>query len=230
VPNPYDYYTWPTWTTTQTTSITMTNNSWNTWTATTSSTASTIRLLSDTWEWWTQRYDHLTWRNEVWGNWTTQATAPIARATRQLQPLQPQRTEEEWRAIREENERLRAERDKVQAVARAEARKLLELVLTQEQLASFDRDKFFDVIGSHGTTYRVRHGVSGNISQLVDGREVSVLCVHPSLYDADRGAYLPTEDSIVAQVLALKTDELEVVTRANVHRGRRHLAVVRDAA
>ena len=130
------------------------------------------------------------------------------------------RSEREWEAIRAENEARRAERDRLASAARAQARRLLELVLNREQLASYDRHAYFDVHGSAGGLFRIHHGTSGNIRQLVDGIEVNRLCVHPTLHDGP--GYLPTEDCLVAQALALMHDELGAVGLANVHQGVRH--------
>lgn len=135
--------------------------------------------------------------------------------------IEDQRTEAEWAAIREIRETERRIRERANRAARVEASKLLAMVLTKPQMADYQAKKYFDVVGSEGGIYRISHGTSGNISQIVDGREINRLCVHPVLYDD--GGYLPTEDCLAAQALALMHDERGVVNRANVHAGVRHL-------
>lgn len=204
-----------------------------------------VQARNDLYTWDNWNTDH-TRRNtylradRTWNQWLDTGTGMtgagyLVAPARGFQPAAVPlvRTEEEWTAIREEQERARAERDLLQAAARAEARKLLAIVLSAEQLAAYDRDKEFTVVGSHGGIFKLRHGTSGNVRQIVDGREVSVLCVHPQLYEygEDGGVgYLPTEDSLVGQVLAIMHDEHTFVRTANVHRGQRHLTVVREAA
>jgi len=135
--------------------------------------------------------------------------------------------EEHWDDIRARNEaaRLNREADAARVEARANAHKLLALVLSKAQMADYAAHRYFDVVGSEGGLYRIEHGTSGNIRQLVDGQIVNRLCVHPRLRDDD-GGYLPTEDCLAAQALALMHDERGAVNRANVHAGRRHLRAV----
>lgn len=206
------------------------NNSWSQ----TYSTSTTV----DVWqEWnnsWTITTSASTTNQDIWVRWTTGTTSGLV-PVRNAVPVysmedldresrRPQRTEQEWAAIRAENERLRKERDRLQAAARAEAHKLLSLVLSNQQMASYETHRFFDVVGSEGGLYRIHHGTSGNIRQLIDGREVNRLCVHPYLYTG--AGHLPTEDVLAAQALAIMHDERGAVTLANVHQGRRHLRAV----
>lgn len=135
-----------------------------------------------------------------------------------------QRTEAEWAEMREIQDIERRIRDRANVEARANAHKLLAMVLTEQQLADYAANRHFDVIGSEGGLYRIHHGTSGNIRRLIDGREVNRLCVHPRLYDhEDNLSYLPTEDCLAAQALALMHDERTAVMTANVHQGVRHL-------
>jgi hypothetical protein len=204
----------------------------------TSGTTTNSVTISDSWVTWTRDNTIVrAWQDETWNHWIQFGNSPPTIATpvyndadlrRVPQAPALVRSEAEWAEIRRENERLRAERDKLQASARAEARKLLEFILTKEQVASYDKNKYFDVVGSAGTVFRVHHGTSGNVRQLVDGREVNALCAHPRLYDDERKDYLPTEDCLAAQALAIMHDESQFLQVANVHRGPRHLAVVRE--
>lgn len=244
--------TWNDWIQTGVTNTVISNNIWYQWNSDvlrvnvdwSDGTQTSGYANADVWRGWNTNSITITqYQANVWNNWIVEGTgtAPTTypRITGVVRPtyaggsrtgiqapaFHPQRTEEEWAAIAAENERLRAERDALQAAARAEARKLLELVLTPEQLRSYDKNKYFDVVGSEGTLFRVHHGTSGNVRQLVDGKEVNALCAHPSLYDTEGRGYLPTEDSLVGQTLALMHDESHFLRTANVHRGPRHLRV-----
>lgn len=227
-------------TTTGTTDWYQPADTWQTWvgTGTTSSSNVTISATGGTsiWGTWqgtfTRTYTLASTNGALWNDWVVSGVPANAVQVYSMQDLnresrRPQRTEDEWARIRAENEQLRVERDAVQAAARAEAHKLLALVLTKEQMASYETRRYFDVAGSEGGLFRIHHGTSGNIRQLIDGREVNRLCVHPQLWDRDpvgNGAgYLPTEDCLAAQALALMHDELGAVTTANVHQGQRHL-------
>jgi hypothetical protein len=84
-------------------------------------------------------------------------------------------------------------------------------VLTAAQWAQWLTARRFEVVGSAGGRYRVERGVLGNIVALApDGRPTHRLCVHP-----DEG--LPLADMLVAQTLALQSDEPGVLRLANRH-------------
>jgi hypothetical protein len=102
------------------------------------------------------------------------------------------------------------------ADARARAAELLRLVLSREQWASWEADERFELTGSAGGCYRVRRGVQGNVHLMRNGHAVETLCAHPPLIDD--GHNLPTEDVIVAQVLALRHDEPGFRATANIGR------------
>ena len=94
---------------------------------------------------------------------------------------------------------LRA-RERVLATARGE--ELLLSMLDENQREAYRQDNVFAVIGSHGTLYRIRHGTSGNVEWIKpDGSFGGRLCAHPSMHES----WLPTEDVMLAQVLALRT-------------------------
>lgn len=243
---------WLRWQGTQTNTITASNNTvWDHWVNSTgTTTASTITVPYEmnydvTWRAWNQTSTAATQtytiRTDVWNNWIqlgdgTGTVAAYATTLWRPQAAPLVRSEDEWAEIRAEQERQRAERDKLQTEARGEARKLMEFVLTKEQLAMYDAQRYFEVRGSDGGLFHVHHGTSGNIRQVVEGREINRLCVHPRMldhrYDDGEGAgYLPTEDCLVAQALAIMHDESSLVNTANVHQGpRRHLELVRAAA
>lgn len=204
---------------------------WNeSWYATNSTTTATGGNL---WLDWNKSYTYSTTTStSVWLDWTRDPQVFRTPHTRLLgRPITAPpaavplvRSEADWEAIRAENERLRKERDLLQRTARAEARKLLAIVLTPAQMDTYLRNHYFDVVGSEGGVYRLHHGTSGNIRRLIGGEEVNMLCVHPTMWTGE--GYLPTEDSLAAQALAIMHDERGAVLTANVHRGERHLRAV----
>jgi len=238
---------WVEWNGTQyyTTNLTIqSRNTWSIWNNDYSTTGGTLlsryypeqQTYDLTWTTWNQTYSTTTTNYTVyqnnWETWVgvgTNLARPAVGITRIGAPALV-RTEEEWTVIREEQERQRAIRDEQQKEARAEARKLMEVVLSKEQMNEYLTKGYFTVIGSEGGEFRIYHGTSGNLKQVVKGQEVNALCVHPQLYDHEGDGYLPTEDSMVAQAFALMHDELGTVQVANVHRGPRHLRAVPDAA
>lgn len=97
------------------------------------------------------------------------------------------------------------------------AEELLTSMLTEDQRQSWRLNGYFEVIGSHGTLYRLHRGIAGNVEWLTpDGESGGRLCAHPTM----RESWLPTADVLLAQLLALRTDEREWLALANVHAGR----------
>lgn len=105
---------------------------------------------------------------------------------------------------------------RVEATSRAES--LLLEMLSQSQRERYQLLGEFEVMGSAGTLYRIKRGVSGNIEWVKpDGVVGGRLCAHPTMRDG----WLPTEDVVLAQFLALTTDEPAFLRLANVHAGSR---------
>jgi hypothetical protein len=94
---------------------------------------------------------------------------------------------------------------------------LLKRWLSPEQLAQMERHGYFEVRGSHsGTCYRIRRERYMNIDEL-DGKgfRVAVWCFGPT-------GQLPLGDNMLAQKIALETDEQAALAIANRAReGRR---------
>jgi hypothetical protein len=92
-----------------------------------------------------------------------------------------------------------------------------------EMLSPSQRERYqlageFEVMGSAGNLYRIRRGISGNIDWIKpDGKFGGRLCAHPTMQEG----WLPMQDVVLAQLLALTTDEPAFVRRANVHAGER---------
>ena len=85
---------------------------------------------------------------------------------------------------------------------KARGLKLLREWLTPEQLAQYDTHGYFDVTGCHsGKRYRIRHGTATNVYELdYAGHAKLGWCFVP-------GEYLVAGDVMLAQKIALETDE-----------------------
>jgi hypothetical protein len=90
------------------------------------------------------------------------------------------------------------------------ALRLLKEWLAPEQLACYERFRYFDVIGSDtGTRFRIHHGTQTNIEELGSGdRLVCKWCFGPS-------GNLAPGDVMLAQKIALETNERGALAIAN---------------
>ena len=88
--------------------------------------------------------------------------------------------------------------------------KLLRGWLSPEQLAQYDAKSYFDVTGcDSGERYRIRHGTSMNIHEIDRaGHPRACWCFVPN-------ASLVAGDVMLAQKIALETDERRVLAVAN---------------
>jgi hypothetical protein len=82
--------------------------------------------------------------------------------------------------------------------------------LSPEQIAQLELHGYFEVRGSHsGTCYRIRRERNMNIDELDgQGSRVAVWCFGPT-------GYLPLGDNMLAQKIALETDEQAALAVAN---------------
>ena len=89
-------------------------------------------------------------------------------------------------------------------------RKLLREWLSPEQLAQYDAHNYFEVTGCHTRKrYRIRHGIGANVYELDDaGRQRAGWCFVPK-------DYLVAGDVMLAQKIALETDERGTLAVAN---------------
>src|SRR5258705_4471329 len=87
---------------------------------------------------------------------------------------------------------------------------LLKEWLSPEQFAQYDAKSYFEVTGCHsGKRYRISHGTSMNIYELDGaGRPRVGWCFVPK-------GYLVAGDVMLAQKIALETDERHALTVAN---------------
>lgn len=122
--------------------------------------------------------------------------------------------------------RLAAERA-ARELAERKAYELMMTYLTPEQREEFERFQRFHVIGKEGNLYRIKKGSHGNVELIeVEGegeaavqRAVESLCFQPS-------GQIPCFDAMLAQKLALETDEEDARRIANITnlRAYRHAA------
>ncbi|MGZ3285241.1 MAG: hypothetical protein ACXU9D_28935 [Xanthobacteraceae bacterium] len=92
----------------------------------------------------------------------------------------------------------------------ARGRKLLLEWLSEAQRKQYEERNCFDVTGCHsGKRYRIRHGMGTNVYELDDkGRPLTGWCFVPE-------GYLVTGDVMLAQKIALETDEQGALKVAN---------------
>jgi len=85
---------------------------------------------------------------------------------------------------------------------KARGLRLLREWLSPEQLAQFDQQSYFDVIGCHSARrYRIRHGTAMNIHEIDPAdRPIAGWCFVPNID-------LVAGDVMLAQKIALETDE-----------------------
>ena len=93
--------------------------------------------------------------------------------------------------------------------AEARATRLLRHWLSTEQRAQFDAMNFFDVVGcSTGKRYRIHYGRLANVQEIGEAGDSKMgLCFVPK-------GYLVAGDVMLAQKIALETDELAALAVA----------------
>jgi|SRR5882672_9707872 len=124
------------------------------------------------------------------------------------------RTAEETRLRAEATERLRIVAEQAQRerqVILDKARNLLLSHLSAQQRETFEKNKWFVVVGGRSKTeYRIRtdYGTAGNIDVMAKGKKVASLCCHCR-------SDIPNEDQFLAQKIALQWDEDNFLKIAN---------------
>lgn len=192
--------------------VTLPDLTWNTWTGSLT-TSNSYTVLPET----------------VWTGFVTDPQ-PMYRAAY----ARPRETEEEIRArLQAQQERLlRAQQreednrrmiEQRRAAAQVAEQTLLSL-LSREQIEEYRKSRSFTVAGSRGSRFRIKHGTSGNVVRLDNrGQEVAGYCAHPELTIRGDGGeqlgWLPTEDVMLHQMLAISADEEGFLAVANRHWG-----------
>ena len=94
--------------------------------------------------------------------------------------------------------------------AEQKALSLLKLWLSSAQLTQYESNGHFEVTGSHsGKRYRIRCARQMNVDELGEhGAKLGVWCFGPE-------GYLPVGDVMLAQKIALETDERAALAVAN---------------
>lgn len=157
-----------------------------------------------TWAVWvdtsTTGTSNITW--DIWVNDVTASTTTNTTANSTPPPVQLSDAEAaEFRAVEEQRKAAakQAQLDRVKAVKRA--KKLLRSLLSPKQKRELTERQQFSMVGSEGGIYEIRQGRSGNVYRVdKEGRRDMSYCCHPR-------EYVPDEDTMLAQKLALETDE-----------------------
>lgn len=183
--------------------------------------------------------------NQTWHSWTTGTSAGtltipsfnnVAAVQQRMQrpiytaPVEDP-AEREARRIREAEalfQRVEAQR-LAKETAQRNAHETLLSLLTPQQREEYQARKQFHIRGSKGTLFRVLHGSSGNIREVLseadEGRGLHAYCAHPQMSVDQRLAeeagitagHLPHEDAMIAQMLQLMVDEDAFLAVANRH-------------
>jgi len=91
---------------------------------------------------------------------------------------------------------------------------LLKEWLSPDQRAEYERGRCITVTGSAGTRYAIHHGRSGNVYELGGSYAIRAWCFGPQ---GEAGRW--TGDVMLAQMLSLQNDEMEVRKVANLLSG-----------
>lgn len=182
---------------------------WRAWTSVTNSTTTTA--------------NDLTAFGDVWQSWTSGTTSTYIYAAPAdppiVQPIVETQEQMQLRIAREAEERreyerkAREERQRKEA-AQARAKALLLENLTTEEAEEYLQRQAFRIMAANGKRYEIRHGLAGNISELDEkGKHVARYCVAP-----EKAWSMPVEDTLLAQVLFLRSDPQALFAHANVTR------------
>jgi hypothetical protein len=209
--------------------VTITGNTvWNTWIDTTTTTTTANNNLWGT------------WTSGTGGNWALRSDDPWAYADEQIMTeAQRAEYEERQRVLREqEAERRRRADEEYEArqrryreryvreqeqlrVGDERAQHLLRVLLNDEQWASWEANEHFMFTTPSGVECQIRRGYSHNITVFEDGEPSKTLCAHPSTVVHDDSGeivgQLPQTDVVIAQILALRSNEERFMDIANVH-------------
>lgn len=185
---------WYTWASPSTTAITShTHTIWAGWMDTMSQTATTSSI-----------YTLQTNTETAWSNWNTINIVQHKR----VEPTAEERAAAVARDVAARERHQAALELAKQAEARAE--QLLVENLSLKQRVEYLEHKHFTVHG-RGARFRIRKGRNGNIDVVnAEGILTHRLCGHP-------GIMVPDFDTMLAQKLALETDEDAFIKVANKH-------------
>lgn len=144
--------------------------------------------------------------NDAYLYFTPQGHYAVGLGQRQAQG-QAQLTPEQAEAHRQAALQSAHEAEARRKSAEQKAEELLMLYLTEEQKKSYKEKGYFET-ATDVRRYRLHRGSHGNIREIDDkGKEVARLCVNCE--------GVPYSDNVLAQLLALMTDENYLLSRAN---------------
>jgi hypothetical protein len=175
-------------------------NCWLTWTADSGTTNGITAAPNVVWHTWTSPCDTIS-------GGTISGTSAIV-----ITPA-AQQTIDDWQAkVRERAARALAdqrEAERRRAEAQAKAQTLLQSLLSDDQLAHWQQQGYFEVVARGSRRrYRIFRGSHGNVYALNPrGEFVVKYCGQPS--------GVPIEDMLIAQKLQIEYDEDEFLKRAN---------------
>lgn len=181
---------WATWVQIDCTSTTAsTTGTWGYWCSNGTSTATTNCATSTTWATWSAAANHVI-------RYRQSQQAPPKQLTPEEQVEIAAKREAEAIALKAKREKEEADRK----AASERAERLLAAQLTDEQKASYLKDRTFIVTAADGTKFRIKLGRAGNVEELNDaGKPIARLCIHPT-------EFVPDGDTVLAQKLMLETD------------------------
>lgn len=187
--------TWNAWTTgaSYTTDSATVGDVWRIWISGTSAATTNVVINAGAWKSWNVNFPISTGgTSSVYGHAAQAAWTP-----------------EQVERVRREDEERRAR----VAVINKRAEELLYSVLDDEQRATYEKERYFDVYsGDRSRRYRIKKGWSGNVELIgPDGKAIERYCVHP------REA-VPEEDNLVAQMLMIEHEEQRFRATANITR------------
>lgn len=203
---------------------------WVSWQNTTSITGTNIQYVAAPWNWTTTTASTIT-GNITWENWINipmfSQNAVVETEQQRIERLerfereQALRRAERLERVRRAEADYQAKRAKLEE-AEVRALELLKFFLTEEQLKSFEAVGYFELRGrredgSRGHRWRIRTGIGGNVDLLPDVGEIrdASYCAHLP-YEDEKGLVIPKYDHMLAQKLALETNEDAYIAVANL--------------
>lgn len=187
-----------------------------------------VANISAVWNnWVTTSATTISGYDNTWASWSTgTSSSATINFTAVQAPLLSEEEVERQREARVERERQHQERVAADTArreaARTRAEGLLRTVLNEQQWDSYQRERHFELITQSGRLYRIRRGVSHNVELIENDEPLESYCAHPNtaVYSDDQKflGNMPAEDVVVAQVLALRTDEEGFRRTANISR------------
>jgi hypothetical protein len=191
------------------------NTTWQGWTIepATAYNTTTGTNIGNEWTQWIQQPDGTGIEVTVkltWDAWVGTTYPSTIEETDEQREARLQREEE----ARQERERREAERkeqlrkqEEERALAQAKATELLREVLTEKQLAEYEKSKQFTVIAASKKRYVIREsGAPLEVDK--EGKTLASYCIHPS-------TWFPKQDIMLGHKLMLEDDEENWLRIAN---------------